>query len=93
MTSAFDVLGIGNAIVDVISHADDAFLGQYGLVKGSMMLVDEKRAETLYAAMGPGIEISGRFVRQHHGGHRLVRRQGRLCRQGARRPAGRGFQP
>ncbi len=59
MTSAFDVLGIGNAIVDVISHADDAFLGQYGLVKGSMMLVDEKRAEMLYAAMGPAIEISG----------------------------------
>jgi len=59
MTSAFDVLGIGNAIVDVISHADDAFLGQHGLVKGSMMLIDEQRAETLYAAMGPGIEVSG----------------------------------
>jgi sugar/nucleoside kinase (ribokinase family) len=59
MTSAFDVLGIGNAIVDVISRADDAFLGQHGLVKGSMMLVDEARAETLYAAMGPGIEVSG----------------------------------
>jgi sugar/nucleoside kinase (ribokinase family) len=60
MTSAaFDVLGIGNAIVDVISRADDAFLGQHGLVKGSMMLIDEERAETLYAAMGPGIEVSG----------------------------------
>jgi sugar/nucleoside kinase (ribokinase family) len=60
MTSAaFDVLGIGNAIVDVISRADDAFLGRHGLVKGSMMLVDEARAETLYAAMGPGIEVSG----------------------------------
>jgi sugar/nucleoside kinase (ribokinase family) len=59
MTSAFDVLGIGNAIVDVISRADDAFLGQHGLVKGSMMLIDEQRAETLYAAMGPGIEVSG----------------------------------
>ena len=42
MTSdAFDVLGIGNAIVDVISRADEAFLGQHGLVKGSMMLIDE----------------------------------------------------
>ena len=60
MTSAaFDVLGIGNAIVDVISRADDGFLAQHGLVKGSMMLIDEERAETLYAAMGPGIEVSG----------------------------------
>lgn len=60
MTSAaFDVLGIGNAIVDVLSRADESFLGQHGLVKGSMMLVDEARAETLYAAMGPGVEISG----------------------------------
>ncbi|MCA0245798.1 MAG: adenosine kinase [Proteobacteria bacterium] len=60
MTSAaFDVLGIGNAIVDVLSRADDSFLGQHGLVKGSMMLIDEARAETLYAAMGPGVEISG----------------------------------
>jgi len=60
MTSAaFDVLGIGNAIVDVISRSDDAFLGEHGLVKGSMMLVDEARAEALYAAMGPGVEISG----------------------------------
>lgn len=60
MTSAaFDVLGIGNAIVDVLSRSDDAFLSQHGLVKGSMMLIDEQRAETLYAAMGPGIEVSG----------------------------------
>ena len=60
MTSAaFDVLGIGNAIVDVISRADEGFLGQHGLVKGGMMLIDEERAETLYAAMGPGIEVSG----------------------------------
>ncbi len=60
MTSAaFDVLGIGNAIVDVISRADDAFLGKHELTKGSMMLIDEKRADTLYAAMGPAIEVSG----------------------------------
>ncbi len=59
MTSAFDVLGIGNAIVDVIARADDAFLSQHTLTKGSMMLIDEKRAETLYGAMGPGIEVSG----------------------------------
>jgi sugar/nucleoside kinase (ribokinase family) len=60
MTSAaFDVLGIGNAIVDVISRADDGFLSRHGLVKGSMMLIDEERAEKLYADMGPGVEISG----------------------------------
>lgn len=59
MTSAYDVLGIGNAIVDVISHADEAFLQKHALTKGSMMLIDEARAETLYAAMGPGVEVSG----------------------------------
>ena len=60
MTSAaFDVLGIGNAIVDVLSHADDAFLTKHALNKGSMTLIDEARAEALYAAMGPGIEVSG----------------------------------
>ena len=59
MTSAFDVLGIGNAIVDVIARADDAFLSRHTLTKGSMMLIDEARAETLYGAMGPGIEVSG----------------------------------
>lgn len=60
MTSAaFDVLGIGNAIVDVLSQADDAFLTRHALNKGGMTLIDEARAETLYAAMGPGIEVSG----------------------------------
>ncbi len=60
MTSAaFDVLGIGNAIVDVITRADDAFLAKHALTKGSMMLIDEPRAEALYAAMGSAIEVSG----------------------------------
>src|SRR6476469_6812327 len=59
MTSAFDVLGIGNAIVDVISRADAGFLAKHALTKGSMTLVDEARAEALYGAMGPGIEVSG----------------------------------
>ena len=58
-TAAFDVLGIGNAIVDVLSQADDAFLTKHALNKGGMTLIDEARAETLYAAMGPGIEVSG----------------------------------
>jgi len=54
-----DVVGIGNAIVDVISRTDDAFLATHGLVKGAMTLIDAPRAEALYAAMGPGTEISG----------------------------------
>jgi sugar/nucleoside kinase (ribokinase family) len=54
-----DVLGIGNAIVDVIAHADDAFLERERLVKGTMALIDSKRAAELYDIMGPGIEASG----------------------------------
>jgi sugar/nucleoside kinase (ribokinase family) len=54
-----DVLTIGNAIVDVIAKVDDAFVQRNGLVKGSMNLIDEARAEELYASMGPAIEISG----------------------------------
>jgi sugar/nucleoside kinase (ribokinase family) len=58
-THSFDVVGIGNAIVDVIASADDAFLARHGMAKGSMMLIDEPRAETLYTDMGPAIESSG----------------------------------
>ncbi len=54
-----DVVGIGNALVDVLSHEDDAFVEAHGLVKGSMTLIDTDRAEALYAAMGSGIEVSG----------------------------------
>jgi sugar/nucleoside kinase (ribokinase family) len=54
-----DVIGIGNALVDVISHETDDFVVAQQLAKGTMHLIDEPRAEELYAAMGPGIEISG----------------------------------
>jgi sugar/nucleoside kinase (ribokinase family) len=54
-----DVVAIGNALVDVIAHCDDAFLAAHGRTKGSMALVDTPTVERLYAAMGPGIEISG----------------------------------
>jgi len=54
-----DVLAIGNAIVDVIADADDRFLEEQGLTKGMMRLIDEREAERLYAAMGPGRELSG----------------------------------
>lgn len=55
----FDVLCIGNAIVDVISDADDAFLEAQGLDKGSMRLIDQAEAVRLYGEMGPGREVSG----------------------------------
>ncbi len=56
---AYDVVGIGNAIVDVIARCDDAFLAANSLAKGGMMLVDSERALNLYAKMGPGTEMSG----------------------------------
>ncbi len=58
-TAAFDVTGIGNAIVDVIAHADDAFLAANAVEKGAMTLIDTARAEDLYGRMGPGVEMSG----------------------------------
>jgi len=54
-----DVVGIGNAIVDVIAQTDDVFLQDNGLAKGAMTLIDAERAEGLYAAMGSAIEASG----------------------------------
>jgi len=54
-----DVVGIGNAIVDVLVHADDRFLDDHGLTKGTMALVDEAQAERLYASVGQGLEASG----------------------------------
>ena len=57
--ASIDVLGIGNAIVDVIAHADDAFLSAHGMAKGGMTLIDEAGAETIYAAMPAGIQASG----------------------------------
>src|SRR3954463_7077243 len=59
MPTAYDVLGIGNAIVDVIARAEDDFLLKHGMNKGTMALIDEPRAEAIYASMGPAMEISG----------------------------------
>jgi sugar/nucleoside kinase (ribokinase family) len=55
----FDVVGIGNAIVDVLVQAEESFLDDHGLSKGTMALVDESQAELLYASVGPGLETSG----------------------------------
>ena len=56
---SLDVVGIGNAIVDVLVHADERFLGDHGLTKGTMKLIDDELAERLYASVGPGLETSG----------------------------------
>ena len=59
MSSTFDVVGIGNAIVDIIARCDEAFLATHGATKGHMRLVDEQQVSQLYDAVGPAIEISG----------------------------------
>ncbi len=57
--TSFDILGLGNAIVDVIAPSDDDFLVAHGLNKGTMQLIDEATAEKLYAAMGQTTVVSG----------------------------------
>jgi sugar/nucleoside kinase (ribokinase family) len=59
-TPTYDVVAIGNAIVDVLSQTDDAFITAEGMTKGSMQLMfSPEDADALYAKMGPGIEASG----------------------------------
>jgi sugar/nucleoside kinase (ribokinase family) len=60
--SPIDVVGIGNAMVDVLARTDDRFLAAQGVVKGTTALIDAARAEALYGQMGPGIEMSGGSV-------------------------------
>ena len=55
----YDVLGIGNAIVDVIARAEDDFLVRHAMRKGTMSLIAEQQAEQIYRTMGPAVEISG----------------------------------
>ena len=57
--SQFDVLTVGNAIVDIISRTEDDFLVREDIIKGAMNLIDADRAEHLYSVMGPAIEASG----------------------------------
>jgi adenosine kinase len=59
MPTTYDVLGIGNAIVDVIARTEDDFLVKHGMNKGAMMLIDEPRAEAIYASMGQATQSSG----------------------------------
>jgi sugar/nucleoside kinase (ribokinase family) len=57
--ATYDVVGIGNALVDVIAHAGDEFLDRHDLVKGAMTLVETDRAVELYRALGSAVEMSG----------------------------------
>ena len=59
---SYDVVGIGNAIVDVISQTDESFLDHMGITKGIMQLVERERAETLYAAMDGRRQVPGGSV-------------------------------
>ncbi len=59
MAGRFDIIGIGNAIVDVVARTDEAFLSRHDMRKGAMTLIDAETAERLYAAMPPGEESSG----------------------------------
>src|SRR3954447_6109125 len=58
-TGPVDVVAVGNAIVDVLAHADDDLVTGLGLQKGSMMLVDAEQSAQLYERMGPAVEASG----------------------------------
>ena len=55
----YDILGIGNAIVDVVARAEDSFLSRHDMHKGAMILIDAAAADQIYAAMPPGQESSG----------------------------------
>ena len=62
MSARFDILGIGNAIVDVVAPSEDSFLSRHDMRKGGMALVGAETAEAIYAAMPPGQEASGGSV-------------------------------
>jgi len=59
LSPALDVVGVGNAIVDVLAQAEDDFLAAHAIPKGGMILIDEAQAKKIYAAMAPGVEMSG----------------------------------
>ena len=58
----YELVGIGNAVVDVITQSDDQFLGNMGIEKGIMQLIEKDRAETLYASMGERVQTPGGSV-------------------------------
>jgi sugar/nucleoside kinase (ribokinase family) len=87
---SYDVVGVGNAMVDILARVPDAFLAEAGVEKGIMQLIDADRAVALYAMMGPAREVSGGSAANTIAG--LGQPRG-LCRQGQGRPAGRDLRP
>ena len=59
MSKRFQLVGIGNALVDVLTHCEDAFLARHGIGKGIMQLIDMRQAVHLYSEVGPSVEMSG----------------------------------
>ena len=62
MTTPVQLIGVSNAIVDILAHVDDEFLARIGAPRGSMTLIDEERARAIYSMMGPSTEMSGGSV-------------------------------
>ena len=88
-----DVLAIGDAVVDVIATADDDFLAEEGLVKGSMQVLDAAGATRLYARMSQARETSGGSAANTMAGIAALGGRAGFVGQVARRPARRDFQP
>ena len=87
MTRTIEVLGLGNALVDILAHADDAYLEAQDMVKGAMTLIDEDRAEALYAARVDPVVVSGGSAANTIVGVASLGVASRLYRQGQARPA------
>ena len=88
-----EVVTLGHAIVDVLAPSDDALVAGFGLEKGTMTLIDERQAETIYASLGPGHRGVRRFGGQHRGLPGLARRIGPVHRESAGRRPRAGLYP
>jgi sugar/nucleoside kinase (ribokinase family) len=85
----YDVVAIGNAIVDILAQAEDSFIDEIGVAKGSMQLMfSPEEADALYAKMGPGREVSGGSAANTVAGIAALGGKVRVHRPGRRRPAG-----
>src|SRR3989304_1724490 len=89
----YDVIGIGNAIVDIIARCDEGFLSKHDLAKGSMRLIDMDEANRLYASMGPAVERSGGSVANAIAGLASFGAKCGFIGRGAAAPLGGLFRP
>src|ERR1700749_3350284 len=91
MTKTYDVAGIGNAIVDVLAPADDAFLLKHNIAKGVMTLIDEFRAEQLMKVLSKSVEAAGGSGAHTMGGIASLGGTGVYIRKVRRDPLGESF--